>query len=430
MIKQTLRQAWTMMKQHRLFTGIYITGTAVSIAITMVLFIVFYINLGSIYPEYHRNEIIYLHGENHKVNPGKNEHNGSDFFNLDFAEALKSESKHIKAMALYDVYASYNKHPITVDGKNIEVEENIKFVSDGWWQVYDYKFVDGKGFTEKEMRENVVVVSESLAMQLFASSKVAGREIKINGQYHRIVGVVQDATQCTPNSDGNVWVTIYNPFASFYTNPYDNDEKHFYIYARAHDGEREKMQQEIESIFSRYYQPNEQKANYELYITNYWQDALFLGKDDSIWDAIKIYFYIILAVLFIPALNLGGMISSRMNSRMVEVGVRRAYGATRRTIVSQVLCENMLLTLLGAVAGLLLSFATVYIFNYRMTTLINSKIFYNSEAGNQLSTEMLLNPTIFLCALLMCALLNIASALVPTLFALRKDIIQSLYHKR
>ena len=142
------------------------------------------------------------------------------------------------------------------------------------------------------------------------------------------------------------------------------------------------------------------------------------------------YIYIILAVLFIPALNLGGMISSRMNSRLVEVGVRRAYGATKRAIVSQVLWENMLLTLLGAVAGLLLSFTVVYIFNYRMTTLLDSKIFYNSEAGNQLSAEMLLNPTIFLCALLMCALLNIASALVPTLFALRKDIIQSLYHKR
>ena len=90
----------------------------------------------------------------------------------------------------------------------------------------------------------------------------------------------------------------------------------------------------------------------------------------------------------------------------------------------------MLLTLLGAIAGLLLSYAVVYIFSYRMTTFINSHINYAAEEGNQLSAEMLLNPTIFLCALLMCALLNIASALMPTLFALKKDIIQSLYHKR
>ena len=49
-----------MMKQHRLFTGIYITGTAVSIALTMVLFIVFYITLGNIYPEYKRDRMLII----------------------------------------------------------------------------------------------------------------------------------------------------------------------------------------------------------------------------------------------------------------------------------------------------------------------------------------------------------------------------------
>jgi putative ABC transport system permease protein len=333
-------------------------------------------------------------------------------------------------MAIYDWNTSKVPHPITVDGNNVEIEEEVRFVSDGWWQVFDYKFVDGKGFTEKEMHENVAVVSESLAMQLFASAKVAGREIKINGEYHRIVGVVKDVTQCTPDSYGKIWLTIYNGFASLNTYAIHNDEKHYKIYTRAHDGEREMLLQEIENIFSRYYQPTEKEYDYELYIVNHWQNALFLAKEDNIWEAVKMYFYIILAVFFIPALNLGGMISSRMNSRMVEVGVRRAYGATKQALVSQVLWENMLLTLLGAVAGLLLSYAVVYIFNYRMTNLLYSNINYVAEEGNQLSAEMLLNPTIFLCALLMCALLNIASALVPTLFALRKDIIQSLYHKR
>ena len=428
MIKQTLRQALTMMKQHKLFTGIYITGTAVSIAIIMVLFIIFYINFGNIYPEYHRGELLFLDSESHKIR--RNDANDIDWFNLDFAETLKNESKHMKAMAVYDFNTSKTNHPITVDGNNIEVEENVIFVSNGWWQVFDYKFVDGKGFTEKEMHENVAVVSESLAMQLFASSKVAGREIKVNGEYHRIVGVVQDVTQCTPLSYGKIWLTIHSRFASLNTFAIHNDEKNFQIYALAHDGERETLQQEIESIFSRYYQPDEEKTDYTLYIKNSWQKALYLGKDDSIWDAIKIYFYIILAVLFIPALNLGGMISSRIKSRMVEVGVRRAYGATKLQIVSQVLLENMLLTLLGAVAGLLLSYTIAYIFSYRITTFLNSNILYDSNAGNQLGAEMLLNPTIFLCALGICTLLNIASALVPTLFALKKEIMQSLYQKR
>ena len=68
MIRQFFRQAWTMMKQHRLFTGMYLVGTAVSIALAMTLFIIFYIKLGPIYPEYNRDRtvsmsLVYCQGE-------------------------------------------------------------------------------------------------------------------------------------------------------------------------------------------------------------------------------------------------------------------------------------------------------------------------------------------------------------------------------
>ena len=43
MIKLYLKQAWTMIKQHRLFTGIYVVGTGLSIALVMTLFIIFYV---------------------------------------------------------------------------------------------------------------------------------------------------------------------------------------------------------------------------------------------------------------------------------------------------------------------------------------------------------------------------------------------------
>ncbi|MBR5848830.1 MAG: ABC transporter permease, partial [Bacteroidaceae bacterium] len=60
MIRQFFRQAWTMMKQQRLFTGMYLIGTAVSIALAMTLFIIFYIKLGPIYPEYNRQRMVVI----------------------------------------------------------------------------------------------------------------------------------------------------------------------------------------------------------------------------------------------------------------------------------------------------------------------------------------------------------------------------------
>ena len=53
-----MKQAWNLMKQNKLFTGIYITGTGLSIALVMTLFIIFYVKFAPIYPEYNRNRIL------------------------------------------------------------------------------------------------------------------------------------------------------------------------------------------------------------------------------------------------------------------------------------------------------------------------------------------------------------------------------------
>ena len=48
------------MKQQKLFTGMYLIGTAVSIALAMTLFIIFYIKLGPVYPEYNRHRMVVI----------------------------------------------------------------------------------------------------------------------------------------------------------------------------------------------------------------------------------------------------------------------------------------------------------------------------------------------------------------------------------
>ena len=43
MIKTSFKQAWAMMKQNRLFTTIYVAGTGLSVAFTLILFIIYYV---------------------------------------------------------------------------------------------------------------------------------------------------------------------------------------------------------------------------------------------------------------------------------------------------------------------------------------------------------------------------------------------------
>ena len=48
MIKLYMKQAWTMMKQNKLFTSIYVAGTGLSIALVMTLFIIFYVKFAPV----------------------------------------------------------------------------------------------------------------------------------------------------------------------------------------------------------------------------------------------------------------------------------------------------------------------------------------------------------------------------------------------
>ena len=72
-----------------------------------------------------------------------------------------------------------------------------------------------------------------------------------------------------------------------------------------------------------------------------------------------------LALLFmtLPALNLVNINLSRILERVSEIGVRRAFGAPRRALVAQFLVENVVLTLIGAVLGLVLAAATLAALN-------------------------------------------------------------------
>jgi ABC-type antimicrobial peptide transport system permease subunit len=118
-----------------------------------------------------------------------------------------------------------------------------------------------------------------------------------------------------------------------------------------------------------------------------------------------------------------------MDERMSELGVRKAYGATNAGLIAQVLTENLLLTIVGGLFGLFVAYFIAwagadwvfYMFDRYLST-------YSLEAS--FTAEMLFNPTIFLVVFGLCLLLNVISALVPTMLVLRHSIIYSIQTKR
>jgi hypothetical protein len=429
MIKQFFRQAWTMMKQHKLFTGIYITGTAVSIAMAMTIFVILYIKLGPLYPEENRDRMMVAEYISMKCND--NTYNTR--LNEKHIEAIRKESKYIKASTEREANDQRKRYIITADGKK-EKRLVPAYVDSHFWKVFNFKFISGRPFTEQEEHNPVAVVTASLAEELYADTDIVGKEIYIDTLRYSIVGVVENQRTCIENnlSGGEIFTPIH--YSNYYgkTNIINRGFHRLIMLAESPE-HCDSLKNEVANIFSRLSQEfgelytNSGETTYELEIKNHWQISLSALADNGFLETVVKYLYILLAFLFIPALNLCGLISSRMKSRMMEVGVRKAYGATNREIVAQVLWENMLLTLIGAALGFILSYFFVYKNCDWVVTLFDTRVMTKNI---ELKADSVFNPTIIGVVLIISFVLNIASALLPTLFALKKNIIQSLYHRR
>ena len=106
------------------------------------------------------------------------------------------------------------------------------------------------------------------------------------------------------------------------------------------------------------------------------------------------------ALLFItlPTLNLVTVNLSRILERSSEIGVRKAFGASSRTLVGQFVVENVVLTLLGGLLGFALAVACIAALN---------------ESGAVPHARFDVNVRVFLEGMLLAAAFGVISGVVP-----------------
>ena len=434
MLKNYLKQAWTLMRQNRLFTGIYVVGTGLSIALVMTLFIILYVKFAPIYPEYNRDRTLVLKPIKRypKGKPDNWNINGGVAYYV--VDQLLQGLPHVEHVAGSMIAFWENYQVSAAEVKPFSAMP--RYVNGAFWQVFGFRFLDGKSFTQEDVkaRAKVAVLGESLARRLFATTQgLVGRHFTFNGCDYRVCGVVSDVSNATPETSGDLWVPLLN--ASELPEQLDNQGLlgNVSAYLLVDDEENlETVRSEVQDVFHRY---SQQDKDYEYDLMGqpdkYWVSTFRqdVERAPDMGELTKTFLYILLALLFIPALNLSGMISSRMDSRIAELGIRKAYGATRRQLLQQVLCENLVLTVLGGLAGLVFSYLIVLTANDWILTLFDKNI-YDTSLSTSFTAEMLFNPAVFGCTFAVCVVLNVVSALVPALGALRHPIMESLNMKR
>ena len=162
----------------------------------------------------------------------------------------------------------------------------------------------------------------------------------------------------------------------------------------------------------------------------YYQDEQY--SKFNLWEVVRYYIYLMFLLLIVPAINLSGMISSRMEDRLPEMGVMKSFGASKSRLLGQVLWENLLLTFIGGLLGLLFLWGGLVIAKnwiFSLFYLWGIDIRPSAEIPFEVPSEVMFSPLLLIAVLLICVAVNVLSALIPAWYALRKPIVFSINQK-
>ena len=425
MIKQYIQQAWAQLRQQPLISMVNVAGTALSIFLIMLVVMMQQVKVSPYAPESNRDR--YLHVRFSSITNkdwGDSSSNGP--MSVRTGRELYKSLETPEAVTLYTCITV--AMPVSLPNQPATAVD-VKETDDDFWHVFDFAFIDGKPYDRATFDAGipVAVITESVARMLFGTTQATGREFLLAHAPYRVSGVVRDVSTLAESAYAQVWI----PFTS--TDQVDNTwNKDLMgmmsctILARERadfPAIREECNRRLEAYnqslaedgwkFISRNRPYDQEKHVLATAANWEPDVEAARRERWI---------IFLILLIVPAINLSSMTQSRLRQRVSEIGVRRAFGSTRRELMGQILGENLIVTLLAGIVGLFLSVLFAY---------LGDSVFFAQEYSVTLNpptvdASILLHASTFGWALLFCFVLNLLSTGIPAWRASRMNIVEAI----
>ena len=272
----------------------------------------------------------------------------------------------------------------------------------------NFDFELGRFYSEAEGdgSRNVAVLGSEISNKLFPRGDALDKTIKIGPVNFKVVGVLteQGSTLLGAfNPDNQVFIPIGTIFKNFRS-------RHFgtvTINVRAANPELlEDTKAEAEGVMRKirglsHDEPNDFTINQQEGLT---------GFLDSITIVIKIAGLFITGLsLFVGAIGIMNIMFVSVKERTREIGLRKAIGAKRRTILAQFLLESSVICLIGGIIGLIAAVLLSLMLNQFFPTSIQYDV--------------------VILAIIISLLTGVVSGLAPAYTAAKMDPVDALRYE-
>ena len=236
------------------------------------------------------------------------------------------------------VYMSKN-WTTTVNGANAD----FQYVNN--WTMKSGRFITD---SQIERRERVAVIGATVAKNLFGNEDPIGKDIRIDKNSFKIVGVLDEKGSGAMGNDQDDVIVV--PYTTMMERVMGVDYLRM-VYIQAKEGEDlERVQADIENIL---------RVRHG--IKNSDLDDFHVNNMASIMKAVEentatmtLFLGAVAAIsLLVGGIGIMNIMLVSVTERTREIGVRKALGATYRTIITQFLIEAVVISLVGGAIGIL-----------------------------------------------------------------------------
>jgi putative ABC transport system permease protein len=276
---------------------------------------------------------------------------------------------------------------------------NIVSINKPFSEILNAKFISGNNFTDKHFEKGgqFAIISQKIANYYFGETDVIGNEIVISNRGYTVIGVFRNLPE---NKEYEADVYTAGP------TPYELPSVACVI-LRVDSGKEfadagTMLNKHMKSIIK----------DGALFRLTSLQDKKSQTLESIILGSTLMFVFAFL----LPALLLSNLTIHRMESRLNELGIRKAFGADKKTIYWQLIAENLVFTLLAGIVALCIG------------QLLISSLYYGvGIQGNWFS--LTLPSDLYFLILLAFILFGVITGIIPARLVSRQSIVCSLNTK-
>ncbi len=286
-----------------------------------------------------------------------NQHNANSIVTTNeapglLADALAAEMPEIQCAACATDPAWYSGNTFSFGDKIVRADG--KFASKDYFNVFTYELIQGNKNTAL-MDKNSIVISQALAMKLFNTTEnIVGKIIKWQQSNTRksevaISGVFKDIPPNTSDhfdfvmsfklheelNGGSGWNTWDNFTAITYVilKPGTDINQ---LNAKIYDFVKSKSQYSNVTLFLKRYS--------DKYLYSKYENGVLVGGRI---EYVKLFSLIAIFILIIACVNFMNLSTARASIRIKEIGIKKAIGSDRKSLIFQFMEESMFMTFLS-----------------------------------------------------------------------------------